>query len=250
MSLRLVSDRDKQLDEMSPEQREYEVSVETALGEVANYLMIGEGCSGVINMIAHKGEGFAVEKFNLLLHERAVAVSPTLRFRGSKKFADDVCVRLATLGQGTCVMVAPMKDFGDAEVSNGYVYRFEGPYFIFRAVDFASEDQYRGRQYTDVMKTVEKKFGKESQELRDVNRVIELVRSWLYGDEEGWHRDAIAMELVELRVKVGVAAIAVITDFLRNFDERVEGVSDDDVVDECDRFFIGGIDLRDLASRL
>lgn len=253
MALRVVSDRDVELEAMAPEERMYELSVVDSFNQVATYLETGEGCAGVVQLVASEADGFDVEKFRRLLVDKAVRVSDSLKFRGSKKFADELlCLRLARLSGCVYILVAPLGEFAIDENENTYHYKFEGPYYIFKAEDFVSADQYRGKRHPDIVKMIGKEFGEGSEQLRDVNRVVDLVRSWLYGKETGWHREAIAEELVELRMKIGAAAIAVIADFLRNYEDDA-GSSDDpnDAVlagfEAYDRLRIGRVSLDELA---
>src|SRR3989338_8801362 len=203
-----VSDREAELEAMTPEQRVYEVAVEDALNQVADFLKMGEGDESVGVMVAADRDGFDVNKFHDLLTKKADATSVGLKFRGSKKFAQDLCLRVGRLNGCTYIIVAPFANFKDNEIVNSYRYQFEGPYYIFKAEKFVSSDKYKGRRWWDVLGMVSQEFGQDSQQVRDVDRVVRLVRSWLYGDETGWHREALATELVELRLKVGAAAIA------------------------------------------
>ncbi len=250
--LRQVSDREGELDDMSPEQKVYELAVVDGLNQVADFLKIGEGSAGVLRMVATDGDGFDVEKFCVLLEENACNVFPTLKFRGCKKFAGDLCLRVARMSGCVYFLIVPFAEFADAEVANGYHYKFDGKYYIFKSDNFTSVDKYKGRRYLDVVAMIGEEFGEDSEDVKNIGRVVTLVRSWLYGKETGWHREAIADELVKLRLKVGSAAIAVIADFLRDYEENegwLDDPGDDEQVgaDDYDRLTIGGVNLSSLA---
>lgn len=252
-TLRVVSDRDAELEAITPEERAYELAVLDSLNQVAAYLEIGEGCAGVAQLVASEADGFDIGKFRSLLVDKAVKVSDGLKFKGSKKFADELlCLRIARLSGCVYILVAPLAEFAGNEDVNAYYYKFEGPYYIFEAKNFVSADKYKGRKHVDIVKMIGKEFGEDSDELKDVKRVVDLVRSWLYGKETGWHRESIAGELVKLRMKIGSAAIAVIADFLRDFDDN-EGWSDDPDdagqagFEAFDRLKIGRVSLDELA---
>ena len=109
---------------------------------------------------------------------------------------------------------------------------------------------------------VEKKEGKGSEAAKDIKGVIKLIRDLLYKPAlKEKKREALASELVELRLKVGEAARYVVADFIEDYDANdgwVEAVDIDEdtigLVEDSDSYMkamerlkVGSFDLRKLV---
>lgn len=95
-----------------------------------------------------------------------------------------------------------------------------GESFVFKSEDYVNGDVFRGQKFYDVQDMVIDRFGAESIEVKNINRVIDLVRGLLYGKNLPKARYGMAVELRSLRVSVGAAAAAVIADFLGDYGEH------------------------------
>lgn len=95
--------------------------------------------------------------------------------------------------------------------------------YVLKAEDFIranDRDAYRDTVFYLVRETLALKHGETSQEVRDIDRVIELTRSIIYDGPESELRTQALTELRKLILSVGAAARAVIADFERDFEEN------------------------------
>lgn len=95
-----------------------------------------------------------------------------------------------------------------------------GESYYFNAADFEVENEnpYDGKFHWQVREHIEKQYGVDSVEAQEIRKVIGLIKSLLYETAlKENERESLADELSVLRMKIGVAAIAVIKDWLNNY---------------------------------
>ncbi len=168
----------------------------------------------------------------------------------------------ARLVQDYACHVLVMRDAEDMDLDEyapGKKYYFEAAQF---EDDEESGHSFEGKTYWQVQGIVEKKEGKGSEAAKDIKRVVKLIRDLLYKPAlKEKKREALASELVELRLKVGEAARYVVADFIEDYDANdgwVEAVDIDEdtigLVEDSDSYMkamerlkVGSFDLRKLV---
>lgn len=168
----------------------------------------------------------------------------------------------ARLVQNYACYVLVMRDAEDMDLDEFA----PGKNYYFEATQFEDDEEgdfsFEGKIYWQVRQHVEKKEGKNSEAAKNVRRVVKLIRDLLYKPAlKEKKREALASELVELRLKVGEAARYIVADFIRDYDiddgwvESLE-IDDDDLgfVEDSQsyrkaiaRLKVGGFDLRKLV---
>jgi hypothetical protein len=110
--------------------------------------------------------------------------------------------------------------------------------FGFDSKKYLSENEFFGIRFPDVISLIEERHGSESQEVKDINRVVVLTRMLVYTVVRPIEkRSQLFRELTELCVKLGPAAKAVVSDFITiytadyeddyDYDEGEEFIGDD-----------------------
>lgn len=141
---------------------------------------------------------------------------------------------------------------------------YNGLLYFFKSDNFRADQslEFNGKTAWQVREAVSESGNAEC--ISDVDRIIDLMREILYGKmQKRGERVSLFVELSELRLRVGNAAVAIIADFIEDFRDRIEGMggeyensfltgTDGDPMNGYDleraRFRVGRYDLRKLAS--
>lgn len=126
-----------------------------------------------------------------------------------------------------------------------------GSIFVLNLKKYLPENEFFGMRYPDVVAVLEERHGRESQEVKDVNRIVLLTRMLLFTVVMPIEkRKQLFRELTELCVKLGPAAKAVITDFVdmyfSEYDDKYD--EDEEFIGDDPEFCIGmsGCPFRNL----
>lgn len=101
--------------------------------------------------------------------------------------------------------------------------------FGFDSKKYLSGNEFFGVRFPDVISLLEERKGGESQEVKDINRVVVLTRMLIYTVVRPIEkRKKLFRELTELCVKLGPAAKAIVSDFITMYTLDYDDDYDDD----------------------
>jgi len=104
-----------------------------------------------------------------------------------------------------------------------------GGIFVFNSEEYLSKNEFSGRRYPDILSILEEKHGRESKEVKDIDRFVVLTRMLIYTVVSPIKkRKQLFRELTELCVSLGPAAKAVVADFIDMYLSENDDIYDED----------------------
>lgn len=199
----------------SPEQRLFDKLIEGNLIRVASRLQRRDGPVQMVFMVG-RSEELDLEGLKVVLRDKSTECLSKLPQSGLR---GDFAIRFA-MAQG-CVY-AVVKSCSDwmlePEHSDYTVY---GPFYVFNSADYFSKSKFRGKRFDEILAIVSREFGRDSQQFRQAERTVVVVRNLLFQDYPQDRRIELAKELRTLRESLGEPAGAIISHFIGNFESGV-----------------------------
>ena len=237
--LRIISNRDAELVAMSPAEKFFEERIGPLLSTIAREKEKDGGSNVSYSLVPDE----LISEVVALLEKRAVCKGTIKSKRVLRRM---IAVRVAPSYEGWYAVITLATDPFPDDFFPTVSYFFPVQNFI----DESMVGYFASDTWIKIVEGIKAEHGETSEQFQDIFRVVSLVRSLLYREDDSHsERLKMAKELRTLRIKVGKAAAGVIADFISYYDGD-DGVLDGgDIGEEDDDypdFRIGDVDLRKL----